>query len=367
MKKISVYARSYEIGPSGYYRIIQYIKKLDVSYRIRGLFSESFFKWFYSVSKLRMFSIIKKVVAWPYIFFRVTYFLLLDWLVFKPDTIIVSRVLIPNYTPGFIIFLFKKVIKNKTFIWDFDDHILESRQISQKTFDFFSEYSNYIIVTHDYLGSLVGVCYRAKILIFPTTDGDADSFQIEELNDVRCETYKKIINLVWVGTAGNLHFVESILPKLDIAAKILSEGYSKQLILNVVANANILKKMEYLQIVNIKWTREDAIKQMCIAHIGIMPLSENTFTKGKGGFKLIQYMSTGLPIIGSEVGFNKSIIDNSCGYLISENNNDWYKKILDLSIDENLWLCMGQASYQKYKDVFSYNIILKKWNKILNN
>ena len=60
------------------------------------------------------------------------------------------------------------------------------------------------------------------------------------------------------------------------------------------------------------------MKEIISAHIGIMPLPDNDFTRGKGGFKLIQYMSTAMPVIASAVGFNKQIVTKDFGYLVYE-------------------------------------------------
>jgi hypothetical protein len=75
---------------------------------------------------------------------RVTFFLSKDLLLSKPDVIIISRGLLPKYIPSYILFLLDKF--ECPFIWDFDDDILLSHEISKKEFNFLCKKSKVIIV-----------------------------------------------------------------------------------------------------------------------------------------------------------------------------------------------------------------------------
>lgn len=60
-----------------------------------------------------------------------------------------------------------------------------------------------------------------------------------------------------------------------------------------------------------------------------MPLEDNAYTRGKWAFKLIQYMSGGLPIIGSNVGFNKTVVDKEIGALANNSaKSAWLDALL---------------------------------------
>ena len=104
---------------------------------------------------------------------------------------------------------------------------------------------------------------------------------------------------------------------------------------------------------------------MLEAHIGIMPLVSNRITLGKGGFKLIQYLSAGLPIIGSDVGYNRKIINSKNGFILSDDMTAWVKAIVQLSSDEKRWLEYSKDSLEAYNRDFNYEQNLLYWKNLL--
>ena len=127
----------------------------------------------------------------------------------------------------------------------------------------------------------------------------------------------------------------------------------KKLTLKVVCDKPLAYSSSFLEIVNIKWTRKNAIYHMTNAHIGIMPLLDNEYNKGKGGFKLVQYLSIGLPCIGSNVGYNKLVIGDNCGFL-AKDEGDWLKAVETLS-NVNVWKQYSSNAYKYWLEHFSFD------------
>lgn len=110
--------------------------------------------------------------------------------------------------------------------------------------------------------------------------------------------------------------------------------------------------------------REQAAQEILNAHVGIMPLENNAYTRGKGSFKLIQYMSGGLPIIGSSVGFNNIVVDDHIGVLVRDSVEfAWRDALLKVVRNRFVWKEYSLKSFDKYQESFSY----KKNINILNN
>ena len=172
------------------------------------------------------------------------------------------------------------------------------------------------VVSTDILLSLIDKSFVHKVKVIPTTDGDFLGYDIEEVLLQRQSLYNEEIRLVWVATAVGLDYIQPIIPSLDDAAKALKELTGKKLTLHVVCNKPLKEETSCLEIVNVHWDREIAKKEITSSHIGLMPLPDTDFTRGKGGFKLIQYMSTAMPVIASAVGFNN---DERGDYLMYKN------------------------------------------------
>ena len=367
---ISVYIRSELLSPSSYYRILQYTNAIDEIFVINQLFPYSLYNIYLKSKRLKAFRIIQ-VFCYIVAYFNSLFFLLRDW-VNKPDYIIISREIIPRHMLWPLGEILKKIHFKSQIIWDFDDHILLGKEISSQEFNLLSKFSKTIVVTNNYLKNTIDKQYHDKVILMPTTDGDCVNRNIDDIINQRIKNFKGTIKLIWVATAANIPHLLDIIPILETIAKDLQEKKNKdkqKLVLNIVSNSFPLLHCKYLIINNIKWSRQKAIEVMIDSHIGIMPLKDNEYTKGKGGFKLIQYMSVGLPVIASAVGFNNEIVDKNVGQLISHPNNldSWEKAILTIIATKETYTTFSKAAYQKWLDCFSYEKNLNKWKSLLFN
>lgn len=363
---ISVYIRCDILSPSSYYRVLQFTRVMKTGFRINQL-SPLFFYKFYLDSKRKWYFSFVQVLFFLVGYIRSIFFLLRDCLNI-PDYIIVSREIMPRYLLFPLAFLLKRVSKYSTVIWDFDDHILLGKEISQIEFNILSKYSKTIIVTNNYLKNTISSQYQSKVILMPTTDGDLRHYNIENVIDERIKLLNSLISIVWIATAANLPHLRCVIPALEETAKWLFKTSQKKLVLNVVSSSFPKYTCKYLEINEILWSRQTAIDEMLKAHIGIMPLKNNAYTKGKGGFKLIQYMAVGLPVIASNVGFNEEVVDESLGFLVDDIYSipAWKNAILSILSDDNIYRNYSNAAYNKWINSFSYEKNLNKWCALLN-
>jgi glycosyltransferase involved in cell wall biosynthesis len=85
-----------------------------------------------------------------------------------------------------------------------------------------------------------------------------------------------------------------------------------------------------------------------------MPLIDNEFTQGKGGYKILQYMAMGLPAVASPVGVNAEILlDKQTGFLC-KNDQEWFEALKRLIDDVPLRESMGRAGRDRASDKYSY-------------
>jgi len=94
---------------------------------------------------------------------------------------------------------------------------------------------------------------------------------------------------------------------------------------------------------NSPWTLESEVAELAKFDIGIMPLPDDPWTRGKGGYKLLQYMAMGIPCVCSPVGVNEKLIrDGESGFLAGT-SEQWVEKISLLVENENDRKKMGAA------------------------
>lgn len=368
MKKISIYTRSGKTSPSSYYRILQYSKKFQENVQYRFVSPE----WLYVKHNTVRKDIDKYLwyfIFYVVIYFRLCFFLLQD-IFSKADCIIISRAISPKICIFPLPQFMRIVLKKSNVIWDFDDDIFASKEITNTEKKILIELSDLIIVTSNYLRQLLPEKVQDRVILLPTTDGDLQNFNLDKLNYERQKKFKKTVELLWVATGYSMPHLEKISDVLEESARNVKLKLGKDLILNVVCNKPFTVKTKYLKINNISWNREIAIKSICSAHIGIMPLINSKTSLGKGGFKIVQYMAAGLPAIASNIGFNKEVIVNGeTGLLVDDETdiNSWVKAIIKMSSNWELLRKFSLNSLIIWKKKFSFTSNLNEWKYIIQS
>lgn len=367
MNKIVCYTRSTKLSPSSNYRLLQYIPNLGNDIEAKPVSPESLYKYHANAR-----SFIEKIV-WYALYYsviqlNVTRFLLIN-LKQKTPCIVIQRALSPKFILPWNKMLMKKVYSQcPKLIWDFDDEIFNSKEITKFESELLQRGSSHIIVTSDFLRSRLSLSAQKKVELMATTDGEFANENVEEMLSIRYVNYKERIELLWLATSPGLPHLYQIIEELDNAAKILQNECNKNLILHVVCNKPLNYNAKYLEINNVVWSREEAKRLIRCSHIGIMPLTYSTSSKGKGGFKIVQYMSAALPAVVSAIGFNTEIVEDcKTGYLVDdiENSHDWPKAIINLSKDWDEYKKFCLNAKKAYNNRFSYDDNLKMWREII--
>lgn len=367
MKTTIVYTRSGKTSPSSNYRLLQYVPKMNGCVKARPLAPEFIYKK-HANAKSSLDKLIWYSLYYGIIQLNLFRFMISD-IINIPDTIIVSRAISPKVICFVNKFLIKKVFSNaKNLIWDFDDHIFGSKEVTKYEAELLTRYSKKIVVTSEYLKSLLPEYAREKVILMPTTDHDFCFSDIESVIEKRKSTFDKQIELLWLATAPSLPHLQKVMPILDTAANELKTRLGKDLILHVVCNKPIDYDPKYLTVDNILWSRQKAYDMVRCSHIGIMPLVNSDSSKGKGGFKIVQYMSASMPSIVSNIGFNKEIvINNKTGFLIDDDSDKsgWIDAVLKLSSSWDEYLNFSMAARKEWDRSFSYDSNLTLWNEII--
>lgn len=126
-------------------------------------------------------------------------------------------------------------------------------------------------------------------------------------------------------------------------------------------NENEIQNHQSVQFV--EWSQESELSFIQSLDIGIMPLDHSPWSQGKSGFKLIQYMSCGIPVIATPVGANLDIVDHGVNGLFADSDDDWHKSIKTLINNHNLRQKMGENGRAKVEKKFS----LKVWGPFVSS
>ncbi|MEE9212489.1 MAG: glycosyltransferase, partial [Phycisphaeraceae bacterium] len=116
-------------------------------------------------------------------------------------------------------------------------------------------------------------------------------------------------DVVWIGSSSTGKYVAEVLPALERAAMQVAH-----LRLKLIADFDL--PTQNLTTVTVPWTEQTEAAQLAASHVGIAPLPDDPWTRGKCGLKVLHYMAAGLAVIASAVGVHQDIVVNGqTGYL----------------------------------------------------
>jgi len=108
------------------------------------------------------------------------------------------------------------------------------------------------------------------------------------------------------------------------------------------------------------WSLDTEVADLQNFDIGIMPLPDNEWTRGKGGYKLLQYMAVGIPCIASPVGINMELIRDGENGFLAATEDQWYEKISLLTRDQELRKKMGMRGRDFVVKNYSFEVAAPK-------
>lgn len=364
VKQISVYLKAGRNAATPYYRFYQFFDGIEAEFHYHLMIPDNRWNLFFPISIQPLW---KKIVIFLYIYIRVLKSLFVD-VICKPDFIVISRCLINKLLPySYKLFLLFAKKRGINIIYDFDDQVLALGEISFSGFQFLTRIADIIVVGSPLLKDIVDEHNKEKTLFLPTTDGDIHNLLTNEINKDRLSRFNREIRVVWVGTFTGLENISVIIEAFEkIGTFLLSKD--KRLVFTVVCDQPLDYIPKFFCLNNVKWSHEKAIEMILKAHVGVMPLKDNEFTRGKCSFKLIQYLSAGLPILGTRVGMNKIVLTENVGIGLDNNNVDeWAEALLKLIRDVNTWQTYSKKASVEWNEKYSFTSNFMSWKNILLN
>lgn len=168
--------------------------------------------------------------------------------------------------------------------------------------------------------------------------------------------------LVWIGSASTLQYLQASFPALAQAAR-----RTAPLRLVVICNAPP-PTLPPIPMDFIPWSLHTQAAALLRGDIGIAPTPDNPWTRGKCGFKIVQYMAAALPVIASPVGFNCDLLRPATGTpagLLPATWDDWPAAIESLAGNPALRAQLGAAGRQRVEQTLSLELLADRWARAL--
>ncbi len=170
------------------------------------------------------------------------------------------------------------------------------------------------------------------------------------------------IRVCWIGTPVTAsQYLPAILPTL----RQLQEEFP-ELTFRFIG-AGELAASEGLRLESVAWSEDSEVQALTECDIGIMPLPDGEFQRGKCGLKLIQYMAAGLPVVASPVGENSHIVDHGENGFIAVTARDWVQSLRVLLRERELRARMGRSGRLKVESRYSLSYGFQQWCQLMRD
>jgi glycosyltransferase involved in cell wall biosynthesis len=164
--------------------------------------------------------------------------------------------------------------------------------------------------------------------------------------------------LGWIGSRSTLPYLEAIAPAIDALADELP-----QLRLKIICD--VFLDLERVPVIKKQWSSHEEAADLQSIDVGLAPLPDNVWTRGKCGFKILQYAAAWRPAIAGPVGANAEIVvDNESG-LFASTFEEWQDAIRQLAGHPERARRLGENGRARVADAYSLQAIGDRWVETL--
>lgn len=267
------------------------------------------------------------------------------------DFIWVQRSVTP-IGPPIIEWIVTKIFRKKL-IYDFDDAIWVADPETSPLVRWLKSYHKVenicswaykVCVGNGYLADYARK-YNDNVFIIPTV------VDTQKRYFPRSSSREDIVVIGWTGSHSTIRHLELVKDSLLKLSETLN--FKFVIISNGFPNWNLPHQS------NIQWSKTSEIEDLEQFDIGIMPLVKDAWSKGKCGFKAIQYMALGIPAIVSPVGVNTQIVEHNKNGYLANNEEEWLAYLKQLIQDEAKRKELGKAARKAIENNYSVHAQLE--------
>lgn len=338
------------MGASSRYRSLQYFQILEehgiactCSPLFMGKYLESVYKTGHRSVTGYLRSFLRRLIG----LFRIS----------RYDLVVVEYELFPFLPP-----LFEHIINlfGKNYVVDYDDAVFHRydlhcsplvRALLGNKIARVMRGASAVIVGNSYLEQYAAQSGARTIHRLPTVI-DLRKYKVSttsEANDV--------FTVGWIGSPSTTPYFEDVVR--EIPESMLTSGVQ----FVAMGASPLTESRAGVEIV--PWEESREVEFLCSCDVGIMPLPDTPWARGKCGFKLIQYMGCGLPVVASPVGVNCEIVEHGVNGFLATTPEEWQSTLETLRRDPALRARMGAAGRKLVEERYSLQAVAGRFVDII--
>ena len=214
-----------------------------------------------------------------------------------------------------------------------------------------------VVVGNEYLADRARRAEAKHVAIIPSVV-DIDRYAPANVADKLNRDRNIPLVVGWIGTPITSHYLTLIAEAFRAIVAIRSVELH-------VVGASAPPEFSGLPVKSIGWTEATEIDAVRSFDVGIMPLDNTMWERGKCAYKLLQVMAVGRPVIASPVGTNCTVIRDGVNGFLADTPDQWIRALTALIDDPNLRKRMGLEAQQTIKDHYTVERVLNQLTSVL--
>lgn len=247
------------------------------------------------------------------------------------------------------------------YVVDYDDAIYHRYELHRKSvvrlflgrkIDEVMKRAAVVVVGNDYLGDRARAAGARRVEFLPTVV-DIDRYAVTAGGGGAGLT------VGWIGSPGTVGYLSLIKPALT---DLLNAGRARLVIVGArdVPFAGTGVEAH-------PWSEATEVDDIAGFDVGIMPLPDEPWERGKCGYKLIQYMACARPVIASPVGVNRQLVEQGVNGFLARTDHEWRSAFHELMSDPALRIRLGQAGRRKVEAQYNTRVTAPRLAAILRS
>lgn len=242
--------------------------------------------------------------------------------------------------------------RNVPFAVDFDDAVFHwydlhrrvaVRHLLGRKLDHLMEASALVTAGNSYLADRAVAAGARRVEIVPTVV-DIAAYRMSGR-----ETDAAQPRIGWIGSPST--WAEYMQPMMPLLADVAAARDARILVVGAGPAAQRMDRLDSLP-----WREDTEVARIQDMSVGIMPLHDTAWARGKCGYKLLQYLACGVPVVASPVGVNREIVEHGVNGFLANTAAEWRFALETLLDDPDLRQRMGAAGRKKVEEHYSLQV-----------
>jgi glycosyltransferase involved in cell wall biosynthesis len=210
-----------------------------------------------------------------------------------------------------------------------------------------------VIVGNDYIGERARKAQARRVEYLPSVV-DVALYKAKE------ETPNKPLQIGWIGSPVTAPYLDTVRESLEL--------FSREADVHItLIGAGKISPFGNIPVRLLPWDESTETSIASLFDIGIMPLVDGPFERGKCGYKLVQYMAAGLPVVASPVGINRQMVQPGRNGYLADSTEEWLGAFRNLGTDTDLRLKMGQSGRSQAEQMYNLQVTAPRLLDLLSS